>query len=78
MISSLLAAVSSVTGSGLVFYAGLALTLVLIALLVVKLLADSYHSPEAESLSRRLNVPVIVFLLAFVVVVGFRLLSLLS
>jgi membrane protein YqaA with SNARE-associated domain len=78
MVSSLLAAVSSVVGSVLGFYAGLAVTLILIALLVVKLRADGYHSTEAESLNCRLNVPAVVLLFAFASVIGFKLLSVLS
>ncbi|MCL5256792.1 MAG: hypothetical protein M1319_03230 [Chloroflexi bacterium] len=78
MGSSILTTAAAVASNGLGFYAGLAVTLILIILLATKLLADSYGSPGAKSLSHRLNVPVALLLVAFGFVIGFRLISLLS
>ena len=66
-------AIGEIIDQGVGYYFGLAVTLVLIALLVVKLLADSHGSARTKRLSRRLTVPVWVIFFVFLLVLASRL-----
>ena len=72
-MGEVIGAIGDVMSQGIGYYVGLAVTLALIALLVVKLLADSHGSARTKRLSRRLTVPVWVIFFVFLLVLASRL-----